>query len=58
MMRTTYEAIQDPLVHLEGWSPPVRARLIAEARHWMEQQPDPRGRLVSDNPRFEAGETR
>jgi hypothetical protein len=31
MMRTTYEAIQDLLVHLEGWNPPVRARLIAEA---------------------------
>ena len=57
MMRTTYEAIQDLLVHLEGWSPPVRARLIAEARRWMEQEPDPRGRLVSENPYFEAGET-
>ena len=47
MMRTTYEAIQDLLVHLEGWDPPVRARLIAEAQRWMEQKPDPRGRLVS-----------
>jgi hypothetical protein len=44
-MRTTYEAIQDLLVHLEGWNPPVRARLIVEARRWMEQEPDPRGRL-------------
>jgi hypothetical protein len=37
MMRTTYEAIQDLLVHLEGWNPTFRARLIAEARRWMEQ---------------------
>ncbi len=57
MMRTTYEAIQDLLVHLEGWNPPVRARLIAEARRWMEQEPHPRGRRVSENPHFEAGET-
>ena len=57
MMWTTYEEIQDVLVHLEGWNPPVRARLIAAARRWMEQEPDPRGRLVSENPYFEAGET-
>ena len=56
MMRTTYQAIQNLLVHLEGWNPPVRARLIAEAR-WMEQEPDPRGRLLSENPHFETGET-
>jgi hypothetical protein len=24
--------------------------MIAEARRWMEQEPDPRGRLVSENP--------
>ena len=58
MMRTTYEAVQDLLVHLEGGNPPVRAGLIAEARRWIEQEPDPRGRLVSENPHFEAGETR
>jgi hypothetical protein len=58
MMRTTYEAIQDLLVHLEGWNPPVRARLITEARRRMEQEPDPCSRLVSKNPHFEAGETR
>ena len=57
MMRPTYEAIQDLLVHLEGWNPPVRDRLIAEAQRWMEQKLDPRGRLVSENPHFEAGET-
>ena len=57
MMRTTYEAIQDLLVHREGWNPPVRARLIAEGRRWMEQEHDPRGRPVSENPRFETGET-
>jgi hypothetical protein len=39
MMRTTYEAIQELLVH-------------------MEQKLDPRGRLVSENPHFEVGETR
>ena len=50
MMRTTYEAIQELLDHLEGSNPPVRDRLIAEARRWMEQKPDP-------NPHFEAGET-
>jgi hypothetical protein len=58
MMRTTYEAIKDLLVHLEGWNPPVRARLIAEARRWVEREPDPRGRAVSENSHFEAGETR
>jgi hypothetical protein len=58
MMRTTYQAIQDLLVHLEGWNPPVRARLITEARRWMEQEPDPSGRLCPENPHFEAGETR
>jgi len=52
MMSTTYEAIQDLLVHLEGWNPPVRARLIAEAR-LDEQEPDPRGRLVSENPYYQ-----
>ena len=57
MMRTTYEAIQDLLVHREGWNPLVRARLIAEARRWMEQKPDPYGRLVSENAHFEVGET-
>ena len=57
MMRTTYEAIRDLLVHLEGWSRPVRARLIAEARRWMEQEPGPPGRLMFENPHFEAGET-
>jgi hypothetical protein len=56
-MMLTYEAIQDLLVHLEGWNPPVRARLSAEARRWMEQEPDPRGRRVSENPHFQAGET-
>ena len=50
MMRPTYEAIWKLLVHLEGSNPPVRARLIAQARRWMEQEPDPRGRLVSENP--------
>jgi hypothetical protein len=49
MMRPTYEAIWKLLVHLEGSNPPVRARLIAQARRWMEQEPDPRGRLVSEN---------
>ena len=53
MMWTTYEAIQDLLVHFEGWNPPVRARLIAAARRWMEQEPDPRGRLVSENPYYQ-----
>jgi len=57
-MRKTYEAIQELLDHLEGSNPPVRNRLIAEARRWMEQKPDPRGRLVSENPHFEVGETR
>ena len=57
MMRTTYEAIQDLLVHLEGRNPLLWARLIAQARRWMEQEPDPRGRQVSENPHFEAGET-
>ena len=57
MMRTTYDAIWKLLVHLEGSNPPVRARLIAEARRWMEQKPDPHGRLVSENPHFEVGET-
>ena len=57
MMRATYEAICKLLVHLEGSNPPVRAQLIAEARRWMEQEPDPRGRLVSENPHFGAGET-
>jgi hypothetical protein len=57
MMRTTYQAIQNLLVHLEGWNPPVRATLIAEARLWMEQEPDPGGRLVSENLHFETGET-
>jgi hypothetical protein len=56
-MRTTYEAIQDLAVDPEGWNPPVRARLIAEARRWMEQEPDPCGRLVPENLCFEAGET-
>jgi hypothetical protein len=56
-MMLTYEAIQDLLVHLEGWNPPVRARLSAEARRWMEQEPDLRGRRVSGNPHFQAGET-
>src|SRR5438552_16942867 len=32
-----------------GWNPPVRARLIAEVRRWMEQEPDPRGSLVTEN---------
>ena len=50
MMRTTYEAIRELLVHLEGSNPPVPTRLIAEARRWMEQEPDPRGRLMSENP--------
>jgi hypothetical protein len=50
MMRTTYEAIWKLLVHLEGSNPPVRARLVAQARRWMEQEPDPRGRLMSENP--------
>jgi hypothetical protein len=57
MMRTTYEAIRELLVHLEGSNPPVRARLITEARRGMELKPDLRGRLVSENPHFEAGET-
>ena len=57
MMRTTYEAIQELLVYLEGWNPPVRDPLIAEARRGMEQKLDPRGRLMSENPHFEAGET-
>ena len=67
MMWTTYEAIQDVLVHLEGWNPPVRARLIAEARRWMSRSPT---RVVAWCPRtllsgscrslnlLEAGETR
>jgi hypothetical protein len=50
MMRTTYEAIQDLLVHLEGSNPPVRAQLITEARRGIEQKHDLRGRLVSENP--------
>jgi hypothetical protein len=58
MMRTIYESIRELPVHLEGSNPPVRDRLIAEARRWMEQKLDPRGRLVSKNPHFEAGETR
>jgi uncharacterized membrane protein YkgB len=49
MMRTTYEAICNLLVPLKRWNPPVRDQLIAEARRWMEQEPDPRGRLVSEN---------
>jgi hypothetical protein len=57
MMRTTYEAIPDLQVHFESWNPPVRARLIGEVRRWMEQERDPRGRLVFERPRFEAGET-
>ena len=57
MMRTTHEAIQDLLVHLEGWNPPVRARLIAQARRWMEQEPDPSGRLVSREPSLRSRRT-
>jgi hypothetical protein len=38
-------------------------RLISKSRlsqslRWMEQEPDPRGRLVSENLHFEAGEIR
>jgi hypothetical protein len=57
MMRTTYEAIWKLLFHLEGSNPPVRARLIADARRWMEQEPDPRGRSGVREPSLEAGET-
>ena len=57
MMRTTYGAIQELLVHLEGSNPPVRARLIAEARRGVEQKPDCEVACVQ-KPSLEAGETR
>ncbi len=58
MMRTIYEAIRELLDHLEGRNPPVRDRLIAEARRWTSRSPDLRGRLMSENPHVEAGENR
>jgi hypothetical protein len=50
MKASTYRAVQELLLHFDGWNPPVRARLIAVVRELMEQERDPHCRPVLENP--------
>lgn len=50
MKTATYRAIQELLTHLDGWNPPVRARLIAEVRELIEQEANPYHHSLSENP--------
>ena len=50
MKAATYRAVQELLTHLDGWNPPVRARLIAEVRELMRREASPHHHSVSENP--------
>ena len=54
MKAATYRAVRELLAQLDGWNPPIRARLIAEVRELMEQEANPHHRPVSENPYHQA----
>jgi hypothetical protein len=54
MKAETYRAVRELLTHLDGWNPPVRARLIAEVRELIEEEANPYHRSVSENPYHQA----